>query len=58
MPIAGSGAIFKFVKSMKYFGGIDINPGVEYLFAGFAAAIVAYFVDRYVKESSVVPLDC
>ena len=56
MPIAGSGAIFKLVKSMKYFGGIDINPGVEYLFAGSAAAIVAYFVDKYVKETLVVPL--
>lgn len=55
MPIAGSGVITKLAKSMKYLGGIDINPGVAYLFAGSVAAIVAYFVDKHVKESSVVP---
>ena len=55
LPIAGSGVITKLAKSMKYLGGIDINPGVVYIFAGSVAAIVAYFVDKHVKESSVVP---
>ena len=55
LPSAGAAMVTTIAGIMENQGGMVVNPFMIYIFGGFVASIVAYFVDKYVKESSGLP---
>lgn len=52
LPIAGAGIISDIAKAMKYLAGYEVNAGLTYLVSGAVAALIMFFVDKYVVRSS------
>lgn len=52
LPIAGTGIISDIAKAMKYLAGYEVNAGLTYLASGAVAALIMFFVDKYVVKSS------
>ena len=52
LPIAGAGIISDIAKAMKYLAGYEVNSGLTYLASGAVAALIMFFVDKYVVKSS------
>lgn len=57
LPITGAGIISDIAKAMKYLGGYEVNSGLTYLASGAFAALIMFFVDKYVAKysESLVP---
>ena len=52
LPIAGAGIISDIAKAMKHLAGYEVNAGLTYLASGAVAALIMFFVDKYVVNSS------
>jgi hypothetical protein len=52
LPIAGARIISDIAKAMKYLAGYEVNAGLTYLVSGAVAALIMFFVDKYVVRSS------